>query len=71
MTAFNRPHRGVCFETVVAGLGLLADVTIQSMFAAGPLGNLSRQDVAAWLTAVEAIRPSAVQIYTIDRATPS
>jgi wyosine [tRNA(Phe)-imidazoG37] synthetase (radical SAM superfamily) len=71
LAAFNQPDRSVSFDAIVAGLAVLADVTLQSLFASGPRGNLGRDEVAAWLDAVRAIRPSAVQVYTLDRPTPS
>jgi wyosine [tRNA(Phe)-imidazoG37] synthetase (radical SAM superfamily) len=71
MAAFNAPHAGVDLDAIVAGLAALPDVTLQSMFAGGLHGNLVPSEIEAWLEAVVAIRPCKVQLYSLDRATPS
>jgi wyosine [tRNA(Phe)-imidazoG37] synthetase (radical SAM superfamily) len=67
----NRPLGGLTLETVVEGLRLLADVTIQTLLVDGPDGNLDAREMDAWLARVAAIRPRAVQLYTLDRPVPS
>jgi len=49
---------------------------IQTMFLRGEYNgeefdNTSEAEVTAWLTALDAIRPQQVMIYTIDRETPA
>jgi wyosine [tRNA(Phe)-imidazoG37] synthetase (radical SAM superfamily) len=67
----NRPVVPLTVEDIVTGLCALPRVTLQSLFCGGPDGNLGPGNVAAWLAAVERIRPVAVQIYTLDRGYPS
>jgi len=67
----NRPLGGLTLETVVEGLRRLVDVTLQTLLVAGPGGNLNVGEMDAWLDRVAAIRPRAVQLYTLDRAAPS
>ncbi len=65
--AFNRPARGIKFKTITTGLKELPDVTIQSLFAGGPGGNFTSDNLDAWIAAVKEIKPVEVQIYTLDR----
>lgn len=67
---YNRPIDGVTLEGVVEGLSALPDVTLQTLLAGGAAGNLDGAEMGAWLARVESIRPSAVQIYTLDRDAP-
>jgi wyosine [tRNA(Phe)-imidazoG37] synthetase (radical SAM superfamily) len=67
----NRPLGGLTLETVVEGLRLLAEVTLQTLLVGGPDGNLEVREMDAWLDRVATIRPRAVQLYTLDRAAPS
>jgi wyosine [tRNA(Phe)-imidazoG37] synthetase (radical SAM superfamily) len=71
LAAYNQPASGYCLNAIVKGLAALKDVTLQALFTAGSAGNSSEQDVAAWIEQVRAIRPAAVQIYTLDRGYPS
>jgi wyosine [tRNA(Phe)-imidazoG37] synthetase (radical SAM superfamily) len=68
---FNRPVEGVTLDATVTGLRQLADVTIQSLFAAGPDGNTEPAEIDAWVGRVITIAPQAVQIYTLARGYPS
>jgi wyosine [tRNA(Phe)-imidazoG37] synthetase (radical SAM superfamily) len=68
---YNQPVPGTDFEAMVAGLGGLADVTVQTLFSKGPSGNFSERDVAAWVGRVKALAPRSVQIYTLARGYPS
>ncbi len=68
---FNRPPRGLKLEKVIAGIRQLSGVTIQTLFASGEEGNFEPAGVTAWLEKIQQIRPSDVQIYTLDRGYPS
>lgn len=64
----------VPIERIIDGLRALPDIVIQAMFVRDRLGrvdNAKEVAVATWLRALEAIRPLAVQVYTIDRAPAS
>ena len=48
---------------------------LQTMFLRGtceglPVDNTTETEVAAWLEAVEEIRPARVMVYSLDRDTP-
>ncbi len=68
---FSQAAASSSLESIVGGLARLGDVTLQSLFAGGPSGNLDPPEVAAWLAAVARIRPRAVQLYTLDREAPN
>ncbi len=67
---FNRPAASLTLASIVEALSRLGGVTIQTLFAGGPSGNLAAAEVAAWTEAVLRIRPVAVQLYTLDREAP-
>jgi wyosine [tRNA(Phe)-imidazoG37] synthetase (radical SAM superfamily) len=68
---FSQAAARLRLESIVDGLARLGDVTLQSLFAGGPSGNLEPVEVDAWLEAVTRIRPLAVQLYTLDREAPN
>jgi wyosine [tRNA(Phe)-imidazoG37] synthetase (radical SAM superfamily) len=68
---YNQPAPGYRLDPIVKGLAALKDVTVQALFTSGPAGNSSEEDIAAWLESIRAVRPAAVQIYTLDRGYPS
>lgn len=67
---FNRPAPGLTLEQVVRGLEALPGVTIQTLFAGGPLGNAGPEAVEAWLGRISRISPVNIQVYTLDRGYP-
>jgi wyosine [tRNA(Phe)-imidazoG37] synthetase (radical SAM superfamily) len=71
---FNRPVPGLALAAVTEGLRFLSErapVTIQSLVAAGAAGNLDETEGQAWIDRLVAIKPAAVQLYTLARGTPS
>jgi wyosine [tRNA(Phe)-imidazoG37] synthetase (radical SAM superfamily) len=71
---YNGPAPWVDYEAVLAGLSELAargPVVLQALFAGGPAGNATPDHVAAWVGRVVRIRPSAVQVYSLDRDAPT
>lgn len=71
LTCFNRPARGITLKDVIAGLAILKDVTIQSLFSKGPEGNFTPGHVKEWIMQIKKISPAFVQVYTLDRESPS
>lgn len=61
---------GLALPVIVDGLRELGGVTLQSLFANGPSGNLAPEETDAWVEAVLVVRPIAVQLYTLDRTSP-
>jgi wyosine [tRNA(Phe)-imidazoG37] synthetase (radical SAM superfamily) len=67
---FNRPAAGLTLESIVEGLVRLGGITIQTLFAGGPSGNLESDEIVAWMEAIVRIRPIAIQLYTLEREAP-
>jgi wyosine [tRNA(Phe)-imidazoG37] synthetase (radical SAM superfamily) len=70
LRTYNGATAGITLEAITDGLRALPDVTIESLFTAGPAGNLAPAEVDAWLGRVAAIRPRVVQLYSLDRGAP-
>lgn len=68
---FNRPRPDLRVESLIEWLRLLGGVTIQALFASGPMGNAGDGDIEAWVEAVRRIGPVSVQLYSLDRDVPS
>lgn len=68
---YNRPCPGVTLEGIVSGLRSMEDVTVQVLFSAGPGGNYEPRHLLEWLDRIELVRPKHVQLYTLDRPSPS
>jgi len=68
---FNRPVTGVSIATITEYLRRLGNVIIQTMFCSGSEGNSEPDEVDNWIWRLKAIKPSVVQIYSLDRPFPS
>jgi wyosine [tRNA(Phe)-imidazoG37] synthetase (radical SAM superfamily) len=68
---YNRPGKGITLEQTAAGLAALGDVTIQSLFTGGPDGNFNPHLLSAWVKQVRRIAPIFVQVYSLDRNSPT
>jgi wyosine [tRNA(Phe)-imidazoG37] synthetase (radical SAM superfamily) len=69
--SYNDPMDDIILDSITDALMLLKDVTIQSLFTGGLLGNYSQSTVDDWIAKIKKIKPVSVQIYTLDRGTPS
>jgi wyosine [tRNA(Phe)-imidazoG37] synthetase (radical SAM superfamily) len=67
---FNRAMIDIDLKAVVKGLIFIDDVTLQTLFADGPMGNCAQSEIKEWIGCLKAIRPTFVQIYTLDRSYP-
>lgn len=56
-TSYNDPMDGIRLDSVTDGLALLKDVTIQSLFTGGLLGNYSQSAIDDWIKRIKKIRP--------------
>jgi wyosine [tRNA(Phe)-imidazoG37] synthetase (radical SAM superfamily) len=70
-SGYNRPAKGITLEATVAGLAALEDVTIQSLFTKGAEGNFTPEHIGAWVEQIKNISPLFVQLYTLDRESPT
>jgi wyosine [tRNA(Phe)-imidazoG37] synthetase (radical SAM superfamily) len=69
LEAYNRPAPDLTLDTILDGLGRLADVTLQVLFAGGEEGNFTAPNLNEWLDRVVDLRPRSVQLYSLARPT--
>lgn len=68
---YNQPCPGITLDNIIKGLTQLSGITIQSLWTDGQAGNLQPDNVDQWIERLTRISPLMVQIYTLDRGTPS
>lgn len=68
---FNRPWSGLTLTGIVDGLASMPNVTIQTLLAGGPQGNACPDDIEALIVCLGRIKPREVQLYTLDRESPT
>jgi wyosine [tRNA(Phe)-imidazoG37] synthetase (radical SAM superfamily) len=66
----NLPAGGYDFNRMIQALAELEGVVLQSMFVSGPVDNTDPPAVREWLMRIVDIRPSRVQVYSLDRTPP-
>jgi len=69
--SYNRPLPGIAYDAVIRGLKETPGIMIQTLFTAGPKGNLQAAHIDVWLERIKEIRPVDIQIYTLARPVPS
>ena len=65
----NQPLGAGTFGAMLEELRTLPDIVLQSMFLQGTYDNTGQAHIEGWIAGVAAIRPRAVQVYTVDRGT--
>jgi wyosine [tRNA(Phe)-imidazoG37] synthetase (radical SAM superfamily) len=70
MQKVNDPLIRINMAKFLSGVHKLKDCTVQSMFFAGPVNNLENDQIEEWIEVLGMIKPKAIQICTITRATP-
>ena len=68
---YNQPQPNVHFGEIIEGLKKIEDVTIQALISGGGGGNYTEDNITDWVNKLKEIKPSSVQIYTLDRSYPS
>jgi wyosine [tRNA(Phe)-imidazoG37] synthetase (radical SAM superfamily) len=68
---YNRPIVDTKLDSIIKGLSLLTNVTIQTLFTSGEHGNSNENHVEKWIEKLQIIKPIDIQIYTLDRGYPS
>jgi wyosine [tRNA(Phe)-imidazoG37] synthetase (radical SAM superfamily) len=66
LARINRPAPGVTLDTILAGLRATPNLIVQSVLIDGNVSNIKGEPFEAWITALDAIRPAIVQIYSTD-----
>jgi len=68
---YNQPCTGIDLEDITEGLAQLSNVSIQTLVSAGKSGNLNQRSINDWIERLKHIKPSFVQLYTLDRDYPA
>jgi len=68
---YNQPCSGLNLEDITEGLSQLSNVTIQTLVSSGESGNLNQRSINDWIERLRRIKPSLVQLYTLDRDYPA
>lgn len=63
----NKPVGNLSLKEIVEALKALGEICIQSAFMSGSVDNSTDVAVRDWLEVLMGIKPSEVQIYTLDR----
>jgi len=69
--SYNYPAEGISLDNITEGLAALKDVTIQTLFTGGKLGNYNDKNISDWIIRLKQISPIKVQLYSLDRGYPS
>ena len=67
---YNQPCKDVRLEKITEGLAQLKNVTIQTLLTRGKSGNNEQRNIDVWIKQLKRIKPTAVQVYTLDRGYP-
>ena len=67
----NRPTEKVIYEDLVETLKTLDGIIIQSVFVGGKITNTDPAELKEWIEKIGQIDPLSVQIYSLDRPSPS
>ena len=67
----NRPTEKVIYEDLVENLKTLDGIIIQSVFVGGKITNTDPGEMKEWIDKISQIDPLSVQIYSLDRPSPS
>jgi wyosine [tRNA(Phe)-imidazoG37] synthetase (radical SAM superfamily) len=67
----NRPTEKVIYEDLVETLKTLDGIIIQSVFVGGKITNTDPVEIKEWIKKIGQIDPLSVQIYSLDRPSPS
>jgi wyosine [tRNA(Phe)-imidazoG37] synthetase (radical SAM superfamily) len=68
---YNQPAAHVHLDDIIEGLQKMEDVTIQALFSGGGGGNYTDDNIYDWVQKIKTIQPTSVQIYTLDRPSPT
>jgi wyosine [tRNA(Phe)-imidazoG37] synthetase (radical SAM superfamily) len=67
----NQPAEEVVYEQIVDKLKEIGPrVHLQTVFVAGPRGNMNKTDIDSWMQVIGEVNPKTVEIYSINREFP-
>ena len=67
--AINRPAKSIDFWEIVAGLGSIPNLMVQSMLIDGKVSNMRGDAYHAWVDLLIELRPRETHIYSLARPT--
>jgi wyosine [tRNA(Phe)-imidazoG37] synthetase (radical SAM superfamily) len=67
--AINQPAKSIDFWEIVAGLGSLPNLMIQSMLIDGKVSNVRGDAFRSWVDLLIDLKPREIHIYSLDRPT--
>lgn len=67
--SINRPAGGLTLEIIIAGLGRLPTLMIQSALIDGEVSNVRGSAYEAWVAVLTELRPQKVHLYSAERPT--
>lgn len=70
LSAINRPAPEVSWEHIVAGLGQVPNLIIQSVLIDGKASNVKGAALEAWVETLAQLKPIHVQIYSTEYPVP-
>jgi len=68
---YNRAAKYVYLDVITDVLSEMKDITIQTLFTTGTMGNYTDKNITAWVERIKKIKPVFVQLYSLDRGYPS
>jgi wyosine [tRNA(Phe)-imidazoG37] synthetase (radical SAM superfamily) len=63
----NRPTGGFNLQRTLEALRAMNEITVQALFTSGSHDSTTDDTISKWVDAVGFVKPSSVQVYTIDR----
>lgn len=71
LSLYNRPSVSFDLDKITEGLSRVEGLTIQSLFTGGPDGNFNEKHLGQWIEHISYIAPELVQVYSLDRNSPT
>jgi wyosine [tRNA(Phe)-imidazoG37] synthetase (radical SAM superfamily) len=63
----NRPTGRLPMAELLSRISTVPQIVIQSMFVHGPVDNTGAEEIRTWASWVARLKPTSVQIYSLDR----
>ena len=70
LEAINHPAPEVSWERIVEGLNQVPNLVIQSVLIGGEVTNVKGTAFEAWVSTLERLQPTRVQVYSTDYPVP-
>lgn len=70
LEAVNKPGKGTKLDRIISSLVEIPGIIIQALFIKGSVDNRSEAALQDWYTALRRIKPTEVQVYSLDRPVP-